>query len=173
MANACDLVELFAQEPLIARGAVHGDLDQIVVVAGHQVRFEHFAERREFGVEGVRGLKPRTREAKIQVKRVRLGELIVEAIEYVIDICGEKNVGIGTDFTQGFGREFFDWLTLDKGYARRLTSFGEVINPQGIRTIGEWPNITASMERRGWKASRIESVIGQNWLNTLEAVWGA
>jgi membrane dipeptidase len=97
----------------------------------------------------------------------------VEAIEYVIKYCGEKNVGIGTDFTQGFGKEFFDWLTLDKGYARRLTSFGDVVNPEGIRTIGEWPNITAAMERRGWNTSRIEAVIGQNWLNTLKAVWGA
>ena len=33
-----------------------------------------------------------------------------EAIEYVIDICGEGSVGIGTDFTQGYGQEFFDWL---------------------------------------------------------------
>jgi membrane dipeptidase len=97
----------------------------------------------------------------------------IEAIEYVIGICGEDSVGIGTDFTQGYGREFFDWITLDKGYARRLTDFGDIVNPEGIRTIGEWPNITSAMERRGWKASRIEHVIGRNWLNTLKEVWGA
>ena len=28
----------------------------------------------------------------------------VEAIEYVLNICGEEKVGIGTDFTQGYGR---------------------------------------------------------------------
>jgi membrane dipeptidase len=97
----------------------------------------------------------------------------VEAIEYVIDICGEGNVGIGTDFTQGYGQEFFDWITHDKGYARRLTNFGDVINPDGLRTIGEWPNLTAAMEKRGWKASRIEAVIGKNWFNLLRTVWGA
>lgn len=97
----------------------------------------------------------------------------VEAIEYVIGICGENNVGIGTDFTQGFDQKFYDWITLDKGYARRLTNFGDVINPDGIRTIGEWPNITATMERKGWKSARIERVIGQNWLNLLKTVWGA
>jgi membrane dipeptidase len=97
----------------------------------------------------------------------------VEAIDYVVNICGEENVGIGTDFTQGYGRPFFDWITHDKGYARKLTDFGEVINPEGIRTIGEWPNITAAMARRGWKATRIERVIGQNWLNLLRTVWGA
>lgn len=97
----------------------------------------------------------------------------VEAIEYVTGICGENNVGIGTDFTQGFDQKFYDWITLDKGYARRLTNFGDVINPDGIRTIGEWPNITATMERKGWKSARIERVIGQNWLNLLKTVWGA
>jgi membrane dipeptidase len=97
----------------------------------------------------------------------------VEAIEYVVNICGEENVGIGTDFTQGFGHEFFEWLTHDKGYARRLTDFGNVINPDGLRTIGDWPNLAASMERRGWNGARIERVIGQNWLRVLRTVWGA
>ena len=97
----------------------------------------------------------------------------VEAIEYVIDICGEERVGIGTDFTQGYGKPFFDWITMDKGHGRRLTDFGEVVNPEGLRTIGEFPNLTAAMERRGWPASRIEKVIGANWLALLHQVWGA
>jgi membrane dipeptidase len=29
------------------------------------------------------------------------------------------------------------------------------------------------MQRRGWTSSRIESVIGRNWLNLLRTVWGA
>ena len=97
----------------------------------------------------------------------------VEAIEYVINICGDDSVGIGTDFTQGYGQEFFDWITHDKGYGRRLTNFGEVINPMGLRTIAEWPNLTAAMERRGWPASRITKVIGGNWLRLLKTVWRA
>ena len=97
----------------------------------------------------------------------------VEAIEYVLNLCGEDKVGIGTDFTQGYSRQFFDWITHDKGYGRRLTDFGEVINPEGLRTIGEWPNLTAAMERRGWPSARIERVIGGNWFALLRDVWGA
>jgi membrane dipeptidase len=95
----------------------------------------------------------------------------VEAIEYVINVCGEDGVGIGTDFTQGYGQEFFDWITHDKGHGRRLTNFGEIINPEGMRTIGDWPNLAAAMERRGWNASRIAKVIGGNWLSLLKTVW--
>ncbi|MGA7805185.1 dipeptidase [Bradyrhizobium sp.] len=97
----------------------------------------------------------------------------IEAIDYVINICGEDIVGIGTDFTQGYGQEFFDWITHDKGYGRRLTNFGDVINPEGMRTIGEWPNLTAAMQRRGWSESRITKVVGDNWLRLLRTVWGA
>ena len=97
----------------------------------------------------------------------------VEAIEYVVNICGDERVGIGTDFTQGYGKPFFDWITHDKGYGRRLTDFGDVINPEGLRTIGEWPNLTIAMEKRGWNSARIERVIGRNWVSVLREVWGA
>ncbi len=97
----------------------------------------------------------------------------VEAIDYVIDIAGEDCVGIGTDFTQGYDKGFFDWITHDKGRHRRLTNFGRIINPEGIRTIGEFPNLTAAMEKAGWTESRIRKVMGGNWVNTFREVWGA
>jgi membrane dipeptidase len=96
----------------------------------------------------------------------------VEAIEYVINVCGEDCVGVGTDFTQGYDKSFFDWITHDKGFGRKLTDFGTVINPEGMRTIGEFPNLTAAMQRRGWKEARIAKVIGENWLQLLSDVWG-
>jgi membrane dipeptidase len=96
-----------------------------------------------------------------------------EAIDYVINLVGEDCVGIGTDFTQGYDKGFFDWITHDKGRHRRLTNFGRIINPEGIRTIGEFPNLTAAMERAGWTESRIRKVMGGNWVNTFREVWGA
>ena len=95
----------------------------------------------------------------------------VEAIDYVINIAGEDAVGYGTDFTQGYGAPFFDWITHDKGNGRKLTEFGDVINPEGIRTIGEFPNLTAAMERRNWSEARIEKVMGGNWFQLLGEVW--
>ena len=97
----------------------------------------------------------------------------IEAIDYVVNLVGEDAVGIGTDFTQGYSTEFFDMLTHDKGRYRRLTNFGKVINPEGIRTIGEFPNLTTAMERAGWKASRIRKIMGENWVRVFKDVWGA
>lgn len=97
----------------------------------------------------------------------------VEAIGYVIALVGEDCVGIGTDFTQGYGRSFFDWITHDKGRHRCLTEFGEIRNPEGLRTIGELPNLTVAMSRAGWPDSRIAKVMGGNWLRVFRDVWGA
>ncbi|MEW6339821.1 MAG: dipeptidase [Paraburkholderia sp.] len=97
----------------------------------------------------------------------------VEAIDYVVNLIGEDTVGIGSDFTQGYTVDFFDWITHDKGRYRRLTNFGKVINPEGIRTIGEFPNLTAAMEKAGWSETRIRKIMGENWVRVFRDVWGA
>ncbi|MBV8577720.1 MAG: membrane dipeptidase, partial [Acetobacteraceae bacterium] len=97
----------------------------------------------------------------------------VAAITYVIDLVGEDAVGIGTDFTQGHGQVFFDWITHDKGNGRKLTDFGEIMNPTGLRSIGEYANLMAAMERGGWTEARIRKILGENWLRLLTEVWVA
>ncbi|NMG29483.1 dipeptidase [Aromatoleum evansii] len=96
-----------------------------------------------------------------------------EAIEYVMDIVGEDAIGIGTDFTQGHDKDFFEWLTHDKGYARRLTNFGKIVNPLGIRTVGEFPNLTETLLKRGMPERVVRKVMGENWVRVLRDVWGA
>lgn len=96
----------------------------------------------------------------------------VEAIDYIVNLVGEDCVGVGTDFTQGYGDDFFEWLTHDKGVNRRLTKFGAIQNPLGIRTIGELPNLTAAMESAGWPERKITKVMGRNWLRVFGEVWG-
>ena len=96
----------------------------------------------------------------------------VEAIQYIYNIVGEDAIGIGTDFTQGHGQDFFEYLTHDKGYARRLTRFGEIINPKGIRTVGEFPNLTEALLRNGFSETQVRKIMGDNWVNLLKDVWG-
>ena len=101
----------------------------------------------------------------------------VEGIEYMVNLVGEDSVGIGNDFTQDQDAAFFDYLSHDKGYARRLVpkrpGSGVTVMPEGLRTLGEFPNLTATMEKRGWSEERIRKVMGGNWLRFLKEVWGA
>jgi membrane dipeptidase len=96
----------------------------------------------------------------------------VKAIDYVVNLVGEDCVGIGTDFTQGHEPSFFDWITHDKGTARKLTDFGTVRNPEGIRTIGDMPNLVTAMQQAGWSTSKTRKIIGENWVKILKIVWG-
>ena len=96
----------------------------------------------------------------------------IEAIEYVTNIAGEDSVGIGTDFTQGHGPEYIEWICHDKGYARQLVEFGELTNPEGLRTLGEFPNLTEAMVGAGWPEPKIRKIMGENWVRVLREVWG-
>lgn len=95
------------------------------------------------------------------------------AIEHVMDIVGEDSVGIGTDFTQGQNAEWFQWLCLDKGHGRRIfeRDWDVAPFPRDLGSLAEYPNVTAAMVRRGWKQSRIQKVLGENWLRLLNEVW--
>ena len=95
----------------------------------------------------------------------------VEAMEHVISVAGEDSVAFGTDITQGHGPQFFEWITRDKGEARSLVEFGRIEGLEGFETIGQFPNLTATMERAGWSEGRIRKVMGENWLRFLAEVW--
>ncbi|NQT93274.1 MAG: membrane dipeptidase [Lentisphaerae bacterium] len=98
---------------------------------------------------------------------------VVEAFEHVIDLVGEDRVGIGTDFIQGHGPDFFHWITHDKGYGRKLIDVGSVYTPRGLECLGDLPNLTAAFVNAGWSESRIRKVLGQNWVDLLKEVWGS
>ena len=95
----------------------------------------------------------------------------VSVIDYVINIAGEDSVGVGTDFTQDQDDAFFDWLTHDKGYAREVVHFAPIQNPERIRRIGDFPNLTSAMKAAGWPERRIRKIMGDNWVRILGAVW--
>lgn len=93
------------------------------------------------------------------------------AIVYVTNIVGEESVGIGTDYTQGHDRNFFEWITHDKGRGRRLTKFGAIANPKGLEEIADLRNLEVALEKQGLPSRQIENLMGQNWMNYLGRVW--
>jgi len=42
-----------------------------------------------------------------------------------------------------------------------------------MREIKDYPNLTAAMEKRGWKEARIRKLMGENWVRLLKQVWGS
>lgn len=106
-------------------------------------------------------------------------EAYLRAIEHTIDVVGEEQVGIGTDFIDGHGAPFLEWIMRDKGYAHALGSapledvVAQFRMPTGLEGIRDLPGLTASMLDRGWREERIRRVMGENWIRLLRDVWGA
>lgn len=98
----------------------------------------------------------------------------VAAIDYVISLVGDEQVGFGTDFLQDQDPGFLDWLAHDKGTARRvLVRRGDGVPPmpKGLDRLSDYANLTAAMVRRGWTETRIRKVLGGNWLRLFGTVW--
>ena len=95
----------------------------------------------------------------------------IAAIDYIVNIAGEENVGFGSDFTMGYGRSFFEYLNRDKGSGRQLTEFWQVEFPAGLKSIADFPNMTDAMLRAGWNEMKIRRIMGENWLALLDRVW--
>ena len=53
-----------------------------------------------------------------------------------------------------------------------MTRFGTIINPLGIRTVGEFPNLTETLLKRGHPERVVRKIMGENWVNVLKDVWG-
>lgn len=98
----------------------------------------------------------------------------VAALDYLINLVGENNVGIGTDWVQDQDVDFFRYLSADKGRGRATTNtYSKVPSmPIGLDTLGDFRNFVLAMERASWSETRIRAVLGENWLKFLAAVWG-
>lgn len=99
----------------------------------------------------------------------------ITCLDYVIGVCGEDSVGIGSDNADGHARpsEFMDWANRDKGYARRTTQWGtsaRVVKPLG--PLAERPQLALAMARAGWSEQKMRKILGENWLRYMEKIIG-
>jgi len=97
----------------------------------------------------------------------------VAAMEYLIDLVGEANAGIGTDWVQDQDISFFNYLSSDKGKGRSTSTPHKKVPsmPKGLETLGGFRNFIPAMERAGWSETRIRAVLGENWLRFLGEIW--
>jgi membrane dipeptidase len=76
-------------------------------------------------------------------------ERVVDHIDHVAKIAGIDHVGIGTDF-DGFG-----------------------ILPEGLESAADLPKIYGSLMARGYTATQMRKILGENLLRVMDAVQSA
>jgi len=97
---------------------------------------------------------------------------VVEVIDYLVNLAGIDHVGIGTDFTEGQPDEWFDYILTGKskkGPDMELEL--PIVNPEGIRSAAEFPNLTAALVDHGYAESDVKKIMGENWLRLYGEVW--
>lgn len=91
-------------------------------------------------------------------------DMILNYIDYVVELVGIDYVGIGTDFAEGWA---------DDPTRRKLLIKidGRIYDwPEGIETITKLPNITRGLISRGYSDSDIEKILGENYMRVFKEV---
>jgi membrane dipeptidase len=108
-------------------------------------------------------------------------EDLIRHLEHAVDVCGEDHVGLGTDGG-------ISGIKLDQKYADFQRKFFEDRQKAGIAAPGEAADVfnlvpeyndarrfftlANDLSDRGWKAQRIEKILGANFVRLFGEVWG-
>lgn len=91
-------------------------------------------------------------------------DMILNYIDYVVQLVGIDYVGIGTDFAEG-------WADDPTRRKILIKIDGRIYNwPEGIETITKLSNITRGLVSRGYSDSDIEKILGGNYMRVLKEV---
>jgi membrane dipeptidase len=105
---------------------------------------------------------------------------VVEHLVHAVNVCGEDHVGIGTDGPVTAIDDLDAYRArLAEHVARRqeagVSAAGEradtfpfVVDLRGVEQFRE---LIRLLERRGWSATRVEKVMGRNFVAYAERVW--
>jgi membrane dipeptidase len=108
-------------------------------------------------------------------------EDLIRHLEHAVNICGEDHVGLGTDGD-------ISGIKLDEKYAAFQRKFFEDRAKAGIAAPGEAADVfnlvpeyndarrfftlANDLSDRGWPATRIEKILGANFVRLFGEVWG-
>ena len=109
-------------------------------------------------------------------------EDVVAHLAHAVNVCGEDHVGIGTDnpVTQIDDLEAYRNILAEEIARRRgagISAAGERPDTYpfvvDLRGPDEFRKLASLLAAKGWSQTRIEKIMGLNFLNYAETVWGA
>jgi len=109
-------------------------------------------------------------------------EDLLRHLDHAVNVCGEDHVGIGTDnpllgFTindeaRAAQRRFFE-----ERAARGIAAPGEAADVfnlvEGYNSADRYDRLAADLRRRGWSQTRVDKVLGDNFVRLFREVWGS
>ncbi len=107
-------------------------------------------------------------------------EDLIRHLDHAVNVCGEDHVGIGTDNpflgyvindeTRAQQRRFFE-----ERQRRGIAAPGEAADVmnlvEGYNAADRYDRLAADLRRRGWSSTRVEKVLGNNFVRLFGEVW--
>lgn len=107
-------------------------------------------------------------------------DVVIRHIEHAVNICGEDHVGIGTDNSissvedMDFYREFFRGV-IDARQEAGISAPGEApdrfLFVDDMRGPEKYRILAERLQLRGFSATRIEKIMGSNFLRLMRDIW--
>ncbi len=96
----------------------------------------------------------------------------VRVVDYLVELIGINHVAVGTDFTEGQPREWFDWILSGKSKRGPQLKLNHPLkNPAGIQNAADFPNLTASLIDHGYSELDVRKIMGENTIRLFSEVW--
>jgi membrane dipeptidase len=106
---------------------------------------------------------------------------VVAHIEHAVNVCGEDHVGIGTDGTvtpiedlEAYKAHLAAEIAARRAAGisakgERPDTFPFVVD---LRGVGQFRELANLLEQRGYTTGRIEKILGRNFLDYAQQIWG-
>ena len=97
---------------------------------------------------------------------------LVDHIDYLVDMIGPDQVGLGLDFAQS-GMEMVRRM-IESG-AWTVDDYPMDADPRlvDLDSPSRIPGIREEMVRRGYPSATIDGIMGHNWIDLFKRVWSA
>ena len=97
-------------------------------------------------------------------------------IDYIVNLIGWKQVGIGTDWVNTGTKDFIESIFGVEAQAkigfRPEHNIDTRHNLIGFDDARDFPNITRGLVARGYTDEQIKGILGENFLRVLKVVCG-
>jgi membrane dipeptidase len=96
----------------------------------------------------------------------------IDVIDYLVGMIGIDHIAVGTDFTEGQPKEWFDWILTGKSKKGPALELNHPLkNPEGIQGTADFPNLTTALLKRGYSELNVRKILGENMMRLFTQVW--
>ena len=97
---------------------------------------------------------------------------LVDHIDYLVDLIGPNQVGLGLDFCE-LSPEIHAEMIASGEWSIEDYPDDSGTYPIGLETPAQIPNVTKELVKRGYPSDAMAGILGHNWIDLFKRVWSA